>query len=807
MKSPFQSLLPAKSRSRSVKRFYAITFLVVLACSLTIVWKMPLVQAQTQTQPETIETPLPETSNDNPPAEPSQQPQSVEGTQSFALPNPLPETPMLATPERGQYVLEFNRSPLVGNRLRLESIYDEARLRFTRPRNWQPESVKVLLRYRHSPALYASRSNLTLLLNGTSIGSVPMNQPEAKVANVVFNVPVGLIEDYNELTIAALQNNSPTCTQDPYDPSLWTEVLPDSKLVFDFQPQPIAMDFSRYPYPIFDTLSLEANQIAYLQPEEIDETWMTAAARMQAALGRVAVYREMETRLVGAIDQVDPNERLILIGTPETQPALASLNLPLSVKGNRVLDGDGNAFPDEVGVLMLTTAVDSRTPVLVATGNSAAGVAKAVQFLVQSPDRQIGTGNVIVVNEVAALPAPPPREWLGYLPTQNQFRLSDLRTYDDKPYTDVSVRGSHSPALEFDFRALPDDEFLQGSSMTLNYSYGAQVNPLTSLVEVQLDGVPLAGSRLASVDGATRQSLRIDLPPDQIKPTSKMQINFRLDPRERRSCSRVTDQQLWGTIHSTTNFDLKREQVARLPDLRLLQAAYPFAEPQDLSNTAIVLPNKPTSKDLLLMLETSERLGRLSRSDAVQLTAAPANQFPPDQRKTHHLVGIGTQVNFPFPEAFSADGLALQELLSRQRGQSQVQTLPDSEGVMKEMTSPWNSDRVLLALTAQTETGLDQLKALLEHDSLFYQIENDTVLISANKEDPSPYNIQDYNLEFLQQSPQREVSNTNRFDRFVTMLRSNWFVLAPGLVAAALMLYGVLQLYLKKFTGQEQEHG
>jgi hypothetical protein len=616
-------------------------------------------------------------------------------------------------------------------------------------------------------------------------------------------VPSDLIQDYNEVTIAALQNNSPTCTQDPYDPSLWTEVMPDSKLVFDFQPQSIAMDFSRYPYPIFDTLSLEANQLAYLQPKSFSESWLTASARLQTSLGRAAVYRPMETRMVDSLSQVKPSERLIVVGTPAEQPILDSLTLPLSLQGNRFLDGKQKAFPNDVGLLMLTTASDDRTPVLIATGNGAPGVAKAVQFLVQGRDQQIGTGNVIVVSQISAAATPPPRQWLGYLPIQDQFRLSDLRTFDDKPYADVSVRGSHAPALEVDFRALPDDLFLPGSAMTLNYSYGPQVNPLTSLVEVQIDGVPIAGSRLTSSDGATRQSMRIEIPPDRVKPTSKMQINFRLDPRERRSCSRVTDQQLWGTIHANTSFDLRREHVAQIPDLKLMQSAFPFAEPQDLSSTAIVLPKTPDAQDVGLMLEVSERLGRLSRADAVQLNVFRANTLPPEKRKTDHLIGIGTQAEFPFPEVFEADGLALKNLLARQRGQSSVQTLPDAEGVIKEIVSPWNNDRVLLALTGQTKTGIGQVQDLFNQDSLFYQLDGDTVLISANQSQPSPYTAQDYNLEFLRQSPQREISNTNRLDRLLVLLRSNWFVLAPGLIAAALMLYGVMQLYLKKFTGQE----
>lgn len=780
-----------KKYTRSI---YPLISLCMISGGLALGWGMPQGWAQ-----NTDENPSAESE-----ASPSPSSEAASSTSTVALPNPLPAIPNLEPGDQNEYVLEFNRSPIVGNRLRLESIYDEARLQFTRPRNWKPEAVKVLLRYRHSPALYASRSNLTVLINGTSIGSVPLNQAEGKIGSAVFNVPPGVLQDYNEVSIAALQNNSPTCTQDPYDPSLWTEIMPDSKIVFDFQPQSIPLNFNRFPYPIFDTLSLETNQLAYLLPNTLDQTWLTSSARFQATMGRIADFRNLDTRLVEDLDQVKETDRLIVIGTPKTQPALKSLDLPLAIQGDQVLDGKKQPIPSDVGVLMLATTAADRVPVLIATGNSEAAVAKAVQFLVQSGDRRIGTGNVIFVDQLPSVPSPPLRNWPRYLPETDQFQLSDLKDYNNQPYEDVSVRGSHAPALEFDFRALPDDQVLPGTSMNLSFSYGPQVNPLTSLVEVQLDGVPLGGKRLTSVAGSNRDSVQIDLPQERIKPNSKMQINFRLDPREQRSCSRVTDQQLWGTVHVDTRFNLKRDQVARVPSLKLLQFGYPFAAPQDLVRTALVLPNKPDRNELALMLETSERLGRLSRSESVQLQVYRADDLPEDQRKAAHLIGIGTQADFPFPELFEANGFALQRLFSREWQDSRIQTLPDGEGVVKEIVSPWNGERVLLGLTAQTSTGLNQVRDLMERDPLFYQLDGDTVLISANQADPSPYSDQDYSLEVLQQSPQREVSSAPLPNQVQRLLRSNWLVLAPGLVAAALILYGITQLYLKKLTGQER---
>jgi cellulose synthase operon protein B len=717
--------------------------------------------------------------------------------------SPLPDDfvkPLAA----GQYVLEFNRSPIVGHRLRLQGIYDEARLQFTRPRNWAAKSAKVMLRYRHSPALYATRSNLTVLINGTSVGSLPLNRKQGEIGTAVYDIPPGVLQDYNEVMVAALQNNSPTCTQDPFDPSLWTEILPDSKLVFDIQPEPIALDFSRYPYPVFDNLSLEPNRTAYLLPEQLDEAWLTPAARLQTALGRLAQYRALETRLLKSSEAMQPSERLIVIGTPKSQPALAALKLPLALKDGQILDEKQKALPPDVGVLTLTTTADEKNLVLVATGNGAEGVAKAVQFLVQSRDRQIGTGRTILVKQVDDVPTSPLREWSNYLPTTQSFQLKDLRNDHNQPLSEVTVRGADAPLIDFDFRALPDDQFDPGNQMTLHYSYSPQVNPLTSMIEVQLDGVPVVGKRLSSEEGAVRDTLQLTLPPDRIKPDSKIQVRFQLDPRERRSCNRATDQQLWGTVHAETRFELKRHSSAQMPDLQLLKYGYPLAAPQDLSRTAIVVPDAPTSGDIRLMLEFSERLGRLSRAESVKLNVYRAKQLPEQERKERHLVAIGAQSRFPLPQAFQSEGFALQNLFARKRDQSQIETLPDGQGVMKEIVSPWNPDRVLLALSAQTDQGLDQVHDLLSRDDLFSQIKEDTVLVKANVPNPSPYDPQAYTLEFLQRARQKQqITEMPALEQFFRFIRVNVFMMIPATVIAAIVIYGVFQTYLKRFSHKQ----
>ena len=111
-------------------------------------------------------------------------------------------------------------------------------------------------------------------------------------------------------------------------------------------------------------------------------------------------------------------------------------------------------------------------------------------------------------------------------------------------------------------------------------------------------------------------------------------------------------------------------------------------------------------------------------------------------------------------------GFSLQDLLGRKRDGSQVQVLPDDQGVIKAVLSPWNRDRMVVALSAQRDEGLAQVRDVWSRDDLFFQLKDDTVLIRANRPAPLGQEPQRYTLEFLQRSrEQREITDSTGFDR------------------------------------------
>ncbi len=767
---------------------------------------------------------LPESRPQPPVVQPRPQPRQTDPaaprpapTTPQAAPNPLPSAPTsqpasvepapAAAPEQenpsNQYVLQFNRAPVVGNALQMAGVLSQKRLGFSKPRHWLVESGKVLIRFRQSPALYAERSNLTVRFNNRHLGSVPLNREADEIGNVMFNLPAALVQDQNILIIQVQQHTSKDCT-DPTDPTLWTEILPDSQVVLNYTTLPIPLDFANYPYPFLDDQGLEADRLAYVRPNSVSDLWLTATARFQAMASRLTNTRPMDLRLIDQADQLQAEDRLVVIGTPTEQPILEDLPLPFKLSDGKVLDGNSNPLPNGVGVLMLTTTQDESVPVLVATGNDQSAVLKAVQALVQSADRQLLTGQAVLVNEVAEVESPAANAWPGYIPANaNRLLLSDLEISPNQPFQEITVNGVPvPPPVEVPLRTLPDERFLRGSKFTLNYSYGPNIDTRKSSVSVMLNGQGIGGERLKYAEGGA-DSVTVDLPPELMTPKTTLGVQLFTYPRNAINCGEIPDQTTWGRVHGDSSFDLNQNNVVDLPDLKLLQTGFPLTAPQDMSQMAFVLPNAPTNEDILTMLQVSNRLGRVSRSQSIKLDAfRQENVIDSVQQK--HLIGIGLREQFPLPEIFqSDDGFSLDGQWSRRRDLTQLQTLPDEAGVILAKVSPWNQDRLLLGLTGQTATGLKEVQQVFAQNPLFSRLEGDTVLVQRTTASPSPYNRTDYAVTALTQRTPRTIDHSNWLSRMVAFLQANWFLLPGGIVLIALILYGVSQLYLNRISRSE----
>ncbi|NEP76418.1 cellulose biosynthesis cyclic di-GMP-binding regulatory protein BcsB, partial [Okeania sp. SIO2G5] len=263
------------------------------------------------------------------------------------------------------------------------------------------------------------------------------------------------------------------------------------------------------------------------------------------------------------------------------------------------------------------------------------------------------------------------------------------------------------------------------------------------------------------------------------------------------------NQQLTGTPHASTAFNLKRDISLTLPDLELLKSGFPLAAPQDLSEMAVVLPDNPTQMDVEVLLALSKRLGLLANADSVKFDVYRASSLPNTVRRQAHLVGIGRRDRFPLPAAFSGEngnGFNLSKGFTRLWKGTQIQALPDNAGVIQSVVSNQSDDHIILALTAQTDDGMVEVRNTMNRDPLFNQLRGDTILVSRNEVEPSPYSASGYTITALQQFPQRRIQQAGSLSALSFFFQQYWFLIPTVLICLALLLYSISQIYLNRIS-------
>lgn len=383
------------------------------------------------------------------------------------------------------------------------------------------------------------------------------------------------------------------------------------------------------------------------------------------------------------------------------------------------------------------------------------------------------------------------------------MRLSDLEIAPNQLFEDVTVNGLPvPPPVEVPLRVLPNEQVMRGSQFTLRYSYGPGVDPKRSSVSIMLDGEGIGGERLRSRNGGS-DSVTVTIPPELVTANSTLAVQFYTFPDSPTSCGVLPDQPMWGAVHGNSVIDLNRSNVIQLTDLNNLKTGFPLTAPQDLSDLALVLPSQPSETDVATLLAVVDRMGRLSRGPSVKLGVYTADA-PADALQERNLVGIGLRDGFPISELSQAStSFRLGEQFSRQGQQSQLQTLPDQAGVIQAQVSPWNPERLLLGLLAQTPAGLTEIQQVFQQDALFARLNGDTVIVQRTTANPSVYNQADFQVVSLNQQAPAILDRRSPWGRIVTFVQRNWFLLPGGLVVLSLLLYGISQLYLNRLSRPE----
>lgn len=608
----------------------------------------------------------------------------------------------------------------------LPTIHSQYEARFTKPKTWQVQpSSHILVDFQHAHQLQPHRSWLQVIVNDKVIRHVPLTRENVTGTQLNIPMPVHLLKDFNTLNFRVEQHYADRC-EDPVDKSLWTQILPSTKMVFHYNPVAPTVDFSEYPYPIIDALTYSPAQVQYVTSAQATDQELHALALVNTHLAqRAHKEKELKTRVqfnrptAGA-----EGEHLIFVGAASRVGGAAPL---ISGAGDYALSNgrwvhrqSGQPVPNDQGVLVFTRVPGSMSKtVLVVSGNSEQGVLKAAQYLTNSPSSAELAGSALTTPAGWSSPGTRSNKPPRYIEGQS-------RSFRELGFGIQEVHKINAPPIIYKVPIVGDFRNQNGKLwLDLVYSYSENLNPEYSSLELRMNDVSIANIPLTNPQGEQLKRASIPVSNELIRPRNDLVAQFHLMPDKYGWCVDNYEDHAWGKILDDSRFRVEGHVPPRLPDLGLLNdTMYPYAKTDNLQHLHLVLPTQPSAELLNAMLGFTSRLGRATQSETdLRLTLSRGFQNVSGDR--HVMAFRDSTDSLRLPEGARltwqvSDGQLMKSLSLSDRENSRIsmQLIDQPQGTYLEQYTT-GGHQVMTVLTASSDDGFLNWAKILETDKLF----------------------------------------------------------------------------------------
>ena len=677
----------------------------------------------------------------------------------------------------------FTRADLV-----LPGVESRQSITFSRPRMWKVlDGTELRLQIDHSGVLIPERSHLTILLNDKNIRSIRLDESNEKLTEIRIPIPVGALRDYNKLELVVQQHYTNDC-EDPFDPALWTKVSKASAIHFEYEFRPVTEAGLRFPMPIFDRLAFGPTVLWYVLPDVPSPATINEMARLTAGFGQRVAY--------GSIALGQPVKRVadapghaIVIGLPSENPEIG-----------RLVGSQLNGLEAGAGLVsLLPNPSNPYTAVLVVTGRDEDGLRKAVTALTSSPSVELLSGGTSIIRAVDEGRPPKMRVKDGFIPPSPEYF-----TLKDVGFSNTTVRGFYASPIRFDLNSLPDYQYYARSPrLRLYYGYSAQLENNLSSLEIRMGNVTLYSAPLDDPRGLAHGVLDISIPVEILNARNNIEFVFNLFPRGYDRCREKEDKQIWGTIFADSVFYMPHYYWAQMPDLGNLQyGMYPFGLFQDLSRTAIVLPDAPLLDDVMAGLSVAAELGRWTHSDRIALRMAGARNLSEQVQRQSNLILVHTgRTHSQIQNLTKAQHLILGSNQKQLLGDSRTREVlsaydPNTHGTIEQVLSPYGKGKVITVLQGFSPENFRRALRMFTD-----------VRISANLKPNSSVALMgpDNQLRTLRIGQQTAFGSIPLSVRLQQWGEHNMVLVIALLILGLLLLFIILKLILGQY--RRNEHG
>lgn len=477
------------------------------------------------------------------------------------------------------------------------------------------------------------------------------------------------------------------------------------------------LDLAAFPRPLIQELPA-SETIALVIPDNYTSADLNAVASLSAMLGQKTDNNTILNVLTAS--QATPEQvadsYLVLVGTPQNNSLIADWYarglLPTQLNSDgAIVAADEPVFADD-GVVQLAQTEAADPVVLVVTGSTDAGVARAAQALsVRPTDPRFGFAGPLAiiqaVNEVVE--------------TASAEAIT-VNTLAELGFRDTTIYGVGTQSKTVSFFVPSNWRLTEDPLLLLNYIPSALLQPEASALTVYLNNRPIGSTILdGSVEG--ERELLVRLPADEVLlgDTNRLRLEVTMDVAQ--PCTEPDLGLAWTRIKDNGRLQLAHIEVTETDEPMVIRDPLtPLISRFDLRNVWFVLPEKPSPVELSGMAGVAAILGDISRgynfAPQVTLGAAPEEAALADA----HVVVVGEPernsviglVNEELPQPFAPNSNEMQQKLG-----SVIYRLPQgfSLGVIETIHAPWNPHRAVTVATGTNAEGVSwSLHALGNND-------------------------------------------------------------------------------------------
>lgn len=583
----------------------------------------------------------------------------------------------------GAYYADFS----FGGTRTLSGISTTLSLYANLPKYARPTSAVMCLSYTASDLILSDISSLTFYMNGTPFGSRQIEVRADEAQTVLYvSVPVELLQTgYNLLELLSyVRLTDDEGCKDDYNGANWVKIAETTCLRIFYEISDDADELYMYPYPFVSLMDTTGAQSAVVTSDAVDEAELTAAMTLLAGLGSsLSSDNELEFCRLSETERTNRIYVGLKENTPERLLSLLSQEVPQTgALVERVTDGDINYLliianePDalkEGACLMSDTARVSQLHMT----HTYVSVGEAAQYAQASATSGLALSGQYTVKDILgagiSFSGPFTQETTLYLPVADDYVLSSESRF--------SFEIRYSENLDFD-RSL------------VTFYWGSDI--------------PLYSHKL-SKDGATGETLTFSVPADVIGETGRsMTVVFDLEIKDL-DCTVRSLNTPWAYIAATSTLYLPQ---GKNTSLSLSSLPAPFQVSGKISRTAVILSDNMTKTEMTLAGRVMAVLGSGS-SPYGELQAIKASSFSREKYGEYNLLVVGlseennflSQINSSLLFAYSPDMFQLAESSKLVMNTDYAR----NAGVMQIFTSPYSENAAVLAVTASTQMGLENL--------------------------------------------------------------------------------------------------